>query len=1081
LFIDYVFIGSFSYSSLNQGFGDPTFAFGSGSEPVSNANMGLSSSIVDWYSISVFKDSKIEDPGSSLNRYVGFYKGGDPEKLSSYYLHQIDWSNDHVYRIVRNPNNNVSLHIDGSNKPSISVSYSIQKFSPSNISSIVEILKSNNFVAFGSFSEFEISRSSLGYISYSLGRLFNDNGLVPPKQVLNQSNVITSSEHLKTKIIHEHFGKQVWSEGTPNNDVLSLPDLKGDTELHYGTPIVPLTQDLGTRGGLIKIVNPIFDFSSANLINQNGFLSYYENDDLLDNGFVSFPIYSSSVGVLFNTLISFKNNYNNHILSSAHITPDLTNTITSPDPINEAQSITLINEAVLDYNSHKTNASVHFNADLENIINTDPVTDIFECVDRTNQLIKVYQTETSSGIIGHIKSASYHQSPDGFNYSKIPYVETATEAFSVINQVKSVFNLHVISTPQHSSDDVLNVIVTPDCFDLVSSATLASSLATNLNSHLIFPGHSNSDLDNTVLVPPPWSNVQELVDWVNILTDRYNNHLTLTSIHFFNDVLNYSVGIKIANALDKNITLLNSMKSSYNLHVLSSVYHTVNLADECVVIDAFDLPSSITLANDLKSKSNAHFNGPSRHQILNPENLITDPDSTDLLSLSILCQSLKKSFISHRLYFGVHGFSDSVNTPISPASDLSSVISLLNDLKAKSSSHRLGISFHKEQDIINVITTPDCTDLTSAITLFTDIRNKLNLHFVSNFHVIPDSNNFASGAPLNLSELITESNNMRIDFINHLSNLQSIGPLFYGSHGNSDVVNEVNTSTILKQCVEILSDLKLKLNSHLTSQSHLSNDLSSQMITEASYKLSSEQYNLPSVFNYYLTLKQKISNHFNNSVSHYLNDSTNPIPSDPDDIIELFDKCYELKNSFNDHLKAYSYHLSVDNFEASSVTIDNTLVNIVDNLNQIRLNFNLHIKKEKSHVEIDDSYEITLDPITSYDVALLPQMLALAISVKNNYNLHALNSVVHLNPDTLNVIISADPTDFQSLSVIINEMVTKIGSHGTQTGIHGSSVIIRFETPDRVLYDNIIVYQYDNGGLSEGLSSISDDDEPVGF
>lgn len=63
-----------------------------------------------------------------------------------------------------------------------------------------------------------------------------------------------------------------------------------------------------------------------------------------------------------------------------------------------------------------------------------------------------------------------------------------------------------------------------------------------------------------------------------------------------------------------------------------------------------------------------------------------------------------------------------------PADRVRKIVDLANDLKAEFNLHRVQPGVHVVNDTVNVVSSPDATDLPSAITLLTEVRTKWNLH-----------------------------------------------------------------------------------------------------------------------------------------------------------------------------------------------------------------------------------------------------------------------------------------------------------------------------------------------------------------
>lgn len=314
-----IFLGAFNYSSLNQGTGNPSINFGSGSNPVSNCDLNTARSVVDWNSICAFKDSKISDPLAASNRYVGLYAGGDSTVLNSYHSYQIDWTAPHIYRIVRDPSNVVSVFIDNNTNPVISVNYDPLLFPSSSSSFLSEITSNNPCIAFGDFNSFEISRSAWIYINYSIGKMTLTDLLIPPHNVLNQVNTVASSEHLKSQISHINYATKIWSGGTPSDDFLQDSTITSAVILGEGTPPFTMTQDLDSRGGPIYTQVPVTSISSDTFVDEDSLMaeSYvvqvsipdgvlYEamrffNFDEGETGHMS-PFIDEAVGILTDTI-----------------------------------------------------------------------------------------------------------------------------------------------------------------------------------------------------------------------------------------------------------------------------------------------------------------------------------------------------------------------------------------------------------------------------------------------------------------------------------------------------------------------------------------------------------------------------------------------------------------------------------------------------------------------------------------------------------------------------------------------------------------------------------------------------------
>ena len=405
LLADAVSLGTFPYAALNPGFSGPSISFGSGGSPVSNCDLGTAVGTVDWSSVTVFKDSKLSDPMAASRRYVGIYGGGDPSLLSSYYLHQVDWTVPHTYRIVRDPITSVAVYVDGVSVPSISVSYDSLKLPPSSSSFLKGISDSRQVIAFGGFNPMEVSRTTWGPIKYSLGKISVTDRRIPPHQVLNQGNAFASPEHLRTPVAHLHQGFKVYSGGTPLDDFMYDRSVPAFTQLGYGTAPVPMTQDLESRGGLIKTVLQASAIDPLSFINTMGYLSDLEDDKY--------------------------------------------NTVTDPLPVLLSEAVSFLNSAVAAFNSHLVYRRVHVTDDAKDAVVTPEAIDLPTAIARANLLKLRYNVHRSaessdSGSLVHVNS-------DILNAVVAPDAFDLTSLIALLTAFKPAFNAHLIQPDVHGS------------------------------------------------------------------------------------------------------------------------------------------------------------------------------------------------------------------------------------------------------------------------------------------------------------------------------------------------------------------------------------------------------------------------------------------------------------------------------------------------------------------------------------------------------------------------------------------------------------------------------------------------------
>lgn len=393
-----------SYAGLNAGIlGGPSISFGSGGDPVTGSDLRTAESVVDWESVAIFKDSKISDPTAASRRFIGIYKGGNPTYLSSYYLHQIDWTNTHVYRIVRDPTTSVSVYVDGGVVPVIAVPYDVLTLPPPNTDIINLMSNGQPSISFGSFNPEEITRTRWAYVRYSMGKITLDERLILPHQVENQLNVVASAEHLYTQALHTHFGFKSYSGGTPTDDFMSDATVPAYTQLNEGTPPVPMTQDLNCRAGLRKTATVIETIPSVDVVNTKGNITDLEDDTT--NALVLGPIFDLNSSIV--ALTDFRTKYLAHVIQyRVHVANDIVNVVLPLPPTDLPTALTFVNAAKAAFNAHRTaivkeTQRVHTVNDTVNAVVSPDAGDPGSLVTLTSEIVAKYELHrVQSGIHG---------------------------------------------------------------------------------------------------------------------------------------------------------------------------------------------------------------------------------------------------------------------------------------------------------------------------------------------------------------------------------------------------------------------------------------------------------------------------------------------------------------------------------------------------------------------------------------------------------------------------------------------------------------------------------------------------------
>lgn len=710
-----------TYSGLNSGFSGPSLSFGSGSGPVVGSDMRVAGSVVDWSSVTVFRDSKISDPTAASRRYVGIFGGGDPTLLGSYYLHQIDWSSLHTYRIVRDPTSSVSVFVDGGLVPVISTNYDSLRLPPSSSSFLKGITNGHSTVAFASFNPQEIVRTRWDFIRYSIGRLTFTDRLVPYGEVLNRANAVASPDHLFTSAPHSHAGMQVYSGGTPLDEFLSDAGVLSHTVLMEGTPPVPMTQDLESRGGLEKTVTTVESVPSVDLVNVNAFLSDLEDDtyDVIQEP--PAVLESDAVAGIVALANDIQSKYNFHLTSpGTHSLNDGVNGSVLPPASDLTTAIALLNELKAKFDSHRTQPGVHDFDDTIDAVSASDAVDMESAIVLGNDLRQKYADHRSGG------------------------------------------KLHV-------SDDAVNSVLSPDATDLSSLAVLAEDIRVKLSSHVqsvIFHidedpkdvvgaraagiGTGSVQLDLITVSGPVFplapGNTVRFLTGPNAGVDRIvatagAGSFTVTVPYGFPDsspslYSRVSGGQPVVD-LSSLASTVNELKSRYNSHRLRTVpaastpiHRVLDIRYVTSSPDSWSLVTASDLANELKADYNSHRTGHTFH--FNNTPALSAPSVGDPLSTAVLLASdVVDVYNLHLVRPRVHLTDDQRDfVLLPPPVDEPGLVAVANELKVKFNRHRTAVRVHTSDDLANAVSSPDATDLASAIVLLNDIRFKYEAHRV---------------------------------------------------------------------------------------------------------------------------------------------------------------------------------------------------------------------------------------------------------------------------------------------------------------------------------------------------------------
>ncbi len=602
---DNTILGNFSYPALNSGVVGPEVTFGSGSSAVGNGDLTTAQSVVDWKSVCIFRDLKVADPTAASRRFIGLYAGGDPSLLDSYYVYQIDWTSPHIYRMVRDPQGAVSIFIDGGNVPVISVNYDTLRLPLVGESFLQSITQNEECVAFGDFEPEEISRTIWNYIEYSIGKLTLTDLLITSHQVTNQGNVVASGEHLTTTVPHGHAGTNVYSGGSPTDEFMYNMSVPAATILGEGTPPVPMTQDLESRGGFVRTAIPVESVpvatptSPPSFVDTQGFLTDLEDD--LVNGT---SLESAVVAIVNYVIVLVVPTFNSHLtLANTHLMTDPGDEVAIPPALTLADAIIAMNAVATNYNIHRTAPGVHTIPDTEYVVTAPQAGDLESLL----TLIDDFFTNFT----GHVARVTPHVNPDTIDTENLAPAIDLPSVITLANDLQANYNAHLSQANIHVINDAINISTAPPCFDLPTTITLLTNLVQAMNgrdfdAHLLYTStattvgaHKGIDRFNNDPDSPP-VDLPSAITVANDLRLHFNAHLIQVDSHLNLDTASALLDPPTELAVDlytDTYLLLNELVAAFNAHCVQYRVHIANDVDDIVQLPPVDL-SSPTLLQD---------------------------------------------------------------------------------------------------------------------------------------------------------------------------------------------------------------------------------------------------------------------------------------------------------------------------------------------------------------------------------------------------------------------------------------------------------------------------------------------------
>lgn len=160
---------------------------------------------------------------------------------------QTDWTAQHKYRLVRDPNGAISLLLDSVSSPAIRLDYNGVTLPPSSVGIPYKIHNGMPSVTWGAFDATNLSQVAWDFVRYIVTKSLNESRIVPHHQVLNQRNVMSSP--VTASIVHNRTQFSSSSTGIPFpwEEYVNNPAVEPYTKLNEGTPLVPQTQTYEVR------------------------------------------------------------------------------------------------------------------------------------------------------------------------------------------------------------------------------------------------------------------------------------------------------------------------------------------------------------------------------------------------------------------------------------------------------------------------------------------------------------------------------------------------------------------------------------------------------------------------------------------------------------------------------------------------------------------------------------------------------------------------------------------------------------------------------------------------------------------
>ena len=342
----------------------------------------------------------------------------------------------------------------------------------------------------------------------------------------------------------------------------------------------------------------------------------------------------------------------------------------------------------------------------------------------TGDIVSVVMYDTSFGITGVLPTALAATNNEDFAWFFGSFDTDIDGTYGILTRINPSLTVHKIN-------DTTNTITAPAAVDIASTNTLLNDLKTKINAHLIQPGaHLLSDSQNTITTPnstdvaSPYTTATALANairnWLGSHTSQFlnfnNQGLQQSGTHYYLDNTNRMTVSAVTDNTDLTsiMLLVNDIRSTYEGHRVQTrrlIHYKTDLSLLTMTSPFTSFSEAQLVLNDVKLRYNYHLVSPLVHDSNDTNNDVTADDATDpnpeWPTAAALANDLKAMLNAHLSQAGVHAMNDVDNFISTPdaSTDPLSVITLANALASDTT---LGAyNRHRTEAVLATISTGD--------------------------------------------------------------------------------------------------------------------------------------------------------------------------------------------------------------------------------------------------------------------------------------------------------------------------------------------------------------------------------------